>query len=72
MNRNYLNSIKAQLAEVNNSISQIQKGGQSASFGTDGENRSITQADLGTLLKERQRLENIVYGGIRSRRGIGA
>lgn len=72
MNRKYINDLKAQLTEVNKTISAIQKGGQSASFGTDGESRSVTQGDLNTLLKERQRLERIIYGGINARQAVGA
>lgn len=58
-------TLDEQLTQINNAISAIECGAQSYKIGS----RSIQRADLGTLYKERKRIQDEIayaanYGGI--------
>jgi len=54
--RDKLKSAKAELEQINTAISMILGGAQSYSMGS----RSLTRANLDTLLKRKDRLEDLI------------
>jgi prefoldin subunit 5 len=52
-----INSLTAQIAEIQTAISSILAGGQSFSIGSGSTSRSVTQADLKTLIAEKNNLQ---------------
>ncbi|MGR2849808.1 hypothetical protein ABMX62_22520 [Vibrio vulnificus] len=62
--------IQAELTAINNAIKTILATGQSVTITTPGGTRQVSMASISTLYKRKEKLERMLRGGPRFRRGI--